>query len=156
MSAPILLNSDDPLIAKLNFKPYRSTVERRVKPFLPKPGEPQTMELQTPWGSSLTVKVGDFLVSELSTPNDCWPIDARIFEETYLITRPGFCVKNALTLLVPLVDVTKGNADEMVTVVTLEGPETVRAGDFYLAKGVKGEVWPYPIAKVKDVMMPIE
>jgi hypothetical protein len=43
-----------------------------------------------------------------------------------------------------------------VTVVTLEGDETVRAGDFYLAKGIKGEIWPYPKEKVKDVMMPVD
>jgi hypothetical protein len=44
----------------------------------------------------------------------------------------------------------------MVTIETLEGPVTVRAGDFYLAKGVKGEVWPYPKDKVHDVMTPAE
>ena len=28
--------------------------------------------------------------------------------------------------------------------------------NFYLAKGVKGEVWPYPKEKIDDVMMPAE
>ena len=46
--------------------------------------------------------------------------------------------------------------DRLVKVVTLEGDETVRAGDFYLAKGVQGEVWPYPKEKIKDVMVPAE
>jgi hypothetical protein len=41
----------------------------------------------------------------------------------------------------------------MVTVISLEGPLTVRAGDFYLAKGIKGEVWPYPKEKIDDVMV---
>ncbi len=156
MSEPILLNSDDAIINTLQFKKFRSTVERRVVPFIPMPGESQTMEVKTPWGASLTAKVGDFLVSEIDTPDDAWPIDAGIFEASYLITRPGYCVKNAVTLLVPLVDVAKGNPDQMVTVVTLEGSETVRAGDFYLAKGVKNEIWPYPKDKVKNVMMPID
>jgi hypothetical protein len=59
-------------------------------------------------------------------------------------------------LLVPLTDFTGGDESQQVTVVTLEGSETVPAGDFYLAKGVKGEIWPYPKEKVKDVMMPVE
>ena len=57
---------------------------------------------------------------------------------------PGICIKRAVTLLVPLTDVTDGDEDQMVTVHTFEGPVTVRAGDFFLAKGVKGEIWPYP------------
>lgn len=43
-----------------------------------------------------------------------------------------------------------------MTVVNLEGPETVRAGDFYLAKGIKEEIWPYPKDKIDGVMMPAE
>jgi hypothetical protein len=54
-----------------------------------------------------------------------------------------------------LTDIT-GDPDQEVKVVTLEGEETVRAGDFYLAKGIKGEIWPYPREKIKDVLMPIE
>jgi len=112
------------------------------------------MDVKTPWGAILTAKKGDFLVSEVDTPNDYWPIDPVIFEESYILTRPGYCAKNAVTLLVPLTDVTNGDPDQMVTVVSLEGPETVRAGDFFLAKGIKGEVWPYPKDKVDDVMTP--
>jgi hypothetical protein len=55
-----------------------------------------------------------------------------------------------------MTDVTHGDADQLVTVETLEGPETVRAGDFYLAKGIRGEIWPYPKEKVDDVMIPAE
>ena len=155
MRAPIVISSDDSILRTLNFKPYRSKVERRVIPFLPAPGEPQSMEVSTPWGAQLTAKFGDFLVSEVDTPSDYWPIDPQIFEESYVIIRPGYCVKKALTLLVPLTDIT-GDPEREVTVISLEGPETVKAGDFYLAKGIKGEVWPYPKEKVADVMLPAD
>jgi hypothetical protein len=152
---PLLITSSDSILGKLNFKPYRSTVERRVVPFFPAPGEGQTIEINTPWGTQLTARKGDFLISEIETPNDYWPVDPVIFEESYVIIRPGYCVKKAITLLVPLIDLT-GDPDHEVTVVTLEGSETVRAGDFYLAKGVKGEIWPYPKEKIGDVMLPAE
>ncbi len=57
-------------------------------------------------------------------------------------------------MLVPLTEITHDDPDAMVTVVSMEGTETVRAGDFYLAKGVKGEVWAYPKDKIEHVMMP--
>jgi hypothetical protein len=155
MRAPIVISSDDSILKNLNFRPYRSKVERRVIPFLPAPGEPQSMEVSTPWGAQLTAKFGDFLVSEVDTPSDYWPIDPQIFEESYVIIRPGYCVKKALTLLVPLTDIT-GDPEREVTIISLEGPETVKAGDFYLAKGIKGEVWPYPKEKVADVMLPAD
>lgn len=155
MRTPIVISSDDSILRTLNFKPYRSKVERRVIPFLPGPGEPQSMEVSTPWGAQLTAKFGDFLVSEVDTPSDYWPIDPQIFEESYVIIRPGYCVKKALTLLAPLTDIT-GDPEREVTIISLEGPETVKAGDFYLAKGIKGEVWPYPKEKVADVMLPAD
>jgi hypothetical protein len=155
MSEPLIITSSDSILSELNFKPYRSTVERRVVPFLPAPNEPQTMEINTPWGTQLTARKGDFLVSEIETPEDYWSIDPVIFEESYIMIRPGYCVKKAVTLLVPLTDITK-DPDRMVTVVTLEGAETVRADDFYLAKGVKGEIWPYPKEKIKNVLTPAE
>jgi hypothetical protein len=144
------------MLATLNFKPYRSKVERRVIPFLPGPDEPQTMEINTPWGTQLTARTGDFLVSEVDTPNDFWAIDPVIFEESYVIVRPGYCVKKAITLLAPLTDITRGDPDQRVTVVSLEGAETVRAGDFWLAKGIRGEIWPYPKEKIDDVMVPAD
>jgi len=113
------------------------------------------MEIDTPWGTQLTARKGDFLVSEIETPDDYWPIDPVIFVESYVLVRPGYCVKKAVTLLVPLTEVT-GDPNGRVTVVTLEGSETVRAGDFYLAKGIKGEIWPYPREKIGDVIVPIE
>lgn len=154
MENTLVITSDDPILQTLTFKPYRSKVERRVIPFMPAPNEPQFMDIKTPWGAVLTAKSGDFLISEVDAPNDFWPIDAVIFEESYVLIRPGYCVKKAVTLLVPLTDVTMGNADAMVTVVSLEGSETVRAGDFCLAKGVKWEVWAYPKEKIEHVMMP--
>jgi hypothetical protein len=154
-SEPLVITSSDSILGRLDFKPYRSKVQRRVVPFFPRSDEPQTMEINTPWGTKLTARKGDFLISEIETPDDYWAIDPVIFEESYVMIRPGYCVKKAVTLLVPLTDVT-GDSDQEVTVVTLEGDETVRAGDFYLAKGVKGEIWPYPKEKIKDVMMPAE
>jgi hypothetical protein len=155
MSEPLLITSSNPVLETLCFKPYRSTVERRVIPFFPAPNEPQTMSIKTPWGVQLAAHKGDFLVSEVDAPNDYWPIDPVIFEKSYVITRPGYCAKKAITLLVPLTDIT-GDPDCEVTVATLEGSETVRAGDFYLARGIKGEIWPYPKDKVDDVMLPAE
>lgn len=155
MTEPLVITSSDPILDTLNFKPYRSKVERRVVPFFPAPDEPQTLEIDTPWGTHLTARKGDFLVSEVETPEDYWSIDPVIFEESYVIVRPGYCVKKAVTLLVPLTDITD-DPDRLVTVVSLEGGETVRAGDFYLAKGIKGEIWPYPREKIKNVLVPIE
>lgn len=155
MTEPLFITSNDPILETLHFRPYRSTVERRVVPFFPAPDEPQTMEINTPWGTQITARKGDFLVSEVETPDDYWPIDPVIFEESYEIIRPGYCVKKAVTLLVPLTDLT-GDPDREVTIMSLEGAETVRAGDFYLAKGVKGEIWPYPNEKIGRIMMPAE
>lgn len=155
MAEPLLITSKDPILDKLDFKPYRSKVERRVVPFFPAPHEPQTMDIDTPWGTRLTARKGDFLISEVDTPEDYWAIDPVIFDESYEIIRPGYCVKKAVTLLAPLTDLT-GDPERLVKVVTMEGDETVRAGDFYLAKGIKGEIWPYPREKIKDVLAPIE
>ena len=156
MTNNIELTALNPILDQLEFKQYQSTVERRFKRFLPEPGEPDRKEIPTPWGESLTAKAGDYLVSEMDSPDDCWPVDAEVFENSYEIVRPGVCLKKALTELVPLIEVTDGDEDEMVTVYTLEGPETVRAGDFYLARGIYGEIWTYPKEKVQNVMKPVE
>ncbi len=131
-------------------------MERRVIPFVPTSDDPQTLEVNTPWGAQLTAKRGDFLVSEVEKPHDFWPVDPTIFEESYVLIRPGYCIKKAITLLVPMTDLTQGNEDQLVTVVSLEGAETVRAGDFYLAKGIKGEIWAYPKEKINEVMVSAE
>lgn len=156
MSNKLVITPNDSLLEALQFKSYRSTVERRAVPFLPAPDGPQTMDIDTPWGVKITAKPGDFLVSELDNPKDYWPIDPVVFKESYEIIRPGYCIKKAVTQLVPLTDITGGDEDQQVTIETMEGPETVRAGDFYLAKGVKGELWPYPKEKIDGVMVPVE
>lgn len=156
MSETIIITSQDPIVQTLNFVPYRNIVERRVVPFLPEPDESQTMVITTPWGAEFNVKYGDLLVSEMNTPDDRWPIDPQIFDESYEMVRPGVCVKRAVTFLVPLTEVTHGDEDQLVTVVSLEGDETVRAGDFYLAKGIRGEIWAYPKEKIHEVMRPVE
>lgn len=153
MVETIVITSDDSILRTLDFKPYRNIVERRVVPFEPPDSGPQTMEVNTPWGAQLTAKAGDMLISEVDKPDDVWPVDPQIFDESYMIVRPGFCVKRAITLLVPLTDLTRGDENKLVTVETMEGPETVRAGDFFLAKGVKGEIWPFPKEKVNQVMV---
>jgi hypothetical protein len=52
-----------------------------------------------------------------------------------------------------MTDLTNGDQNRIVTVQTLEGPETVRAGDFYLARGIKGEIWPYPLNRMSGTLM---
>ena len=157
MKKTVLLTSEDAIIKILDFKPYRSIVERRVEHFLPAPDEPQDIEIATPWGEFLTANAGDYLVSELDTPpEDKWPVEAGIFEKTYMLTRLGYCVKRALTYLVPLIDAVEGNPNQEVNIETLEGIVSVRAGDFYLALGVEGEIWPYPKDKVSTVMAPAD
>ena len=153
MKKPIFLTSQDPILKTLRFKPFQYSEERRVEQFLSGPGEPQMMVVKTPWGAELTAKSGDYLVSDIIKPDDRWPVEREIFESTYVITRPGFCMKNAVTELVPLVELTNGDPDQTVTVETKEGLETVRAGDFYLARGVKGEIWPYPVNRMTGTLM---
>ena len=136
-SEPLTITSSDSSLEKLRFKPYRSKVERRVVPFFPGPNEPQTMEIKTPWGAELTARKGDFLISEVETPNDYWPINPVIFEESYVIIRPGYCIKKAITLLVPLTEITH-DPEREVTVVSLEEPETVRPVISILQKGSEG------------------
>jgi len=111
------------------------------------------MDLTMEWGETLHVTPGDFLVSDIHDENDRWPVRADIFDETYIITRPGFCVKRALTWLVPLVVLTQGDTTQEVTIYSLEGPTTVHAGDFHLARGVKGEIWAFPSEKVDEIMI---
>ncbi len=156
MQKPIVLTSQDAILSTLQFKPFRSVEERRVEHFLPDEDAPQTMEIVTPSGDVLTAQKGDYIVSEIDDPDNRWVVNAKIFEETYKIVRPGRGVKTAITYLVPLTDVTGGDEDQEVTISSLEGSETVRAGDWYLARGVKGEIWPYPKEKKEALLIEIE
>ena len=116
MREPVVLKSDDLILNSLNFKPYRSMLKRRVVAFVPAEDQAQTMEIDTPWGAHLTVKKGDFLVSELETPDDVWPVNAQIFDASYIIVSPGICIKSAVTLLVPLTGEFDGCAEREVRV----------------------------------------
>ncbi len=151
MKKHLEIRASDSGLNGLDFKPYRNAVERRAIQFLPRPSELQLLSVKTPWGETLKAKKGDYIVNELDTPKDKWPVDRQIFEESYLETRPGYYVKRALTYLVPLSDVT-GDSEQLITVFTLEGAVTVRSGDFYLARGIKGEIWPYPRHKVETTL----
>jgi len=156
MSDSISITSDDPRLESLQFRAYQSIVERRVVAFVPEPGKKQTLEIVTPWGETLTASAGDLLVSEAKQSDDYWPVRPDIFDETYIITRPGYCIKRGLVHLAPLVELTDGDEDAEVTVHSLEDSTTVRAGDFYLARGVKGEIWAYPREKVETILTPAE
>jgi hypothetical protein len=154
--APIHISPNDPIMQKLNFRPYRNSVERQVRQFMPGPGEAQTIEIKTPWGETLTCKKGDYIVSELNAPTDRWPVARDIFEDSYIQVKPGRYTKSLLTHLVPLTDLTGGNLEQEVIVHTLEGDVTVRAGDFYLARGIQGEIWPYPRQKAEATLVLVE
>jgi hypothetical protein len=156
MKEPVVITSDDPILNSLDFKPYHNSEQRRVIPFVPANNEPQTMEVVTPWGARLTAKKGDMLISELNSPDDVWPVDADIFDKTYIMVSLGVCIKSAVTMLVPLTDLTGGDEDQLVIVHSHEGVETVRAGDFFLAKGVKGEIWAYPKSKAAKAKSPAD
>jgi hypothetical protein len=154
MKDTITILPDDPRLNTVNFRTYRNIVEREVKRFLPKLDEPQKMVLPTPLGD-LTISAGDYLVREVDGER-YWPVNQNIFKDTYTITRPGYCIKSSLTYLAPLVELTGGDPDQVVVIQTLEGPETVRAGDYHLARGPKGELYPFPNHKVGTVVKPAE
>ena len=78
-----------------------------------------------------------------------------IFDTTYNRTRNNTYIKSASVLLVPLTQIT-GNPDEEVIIYTLEGPVTVRSGDFYLAQGIEKEIWPIPKDKVGTELIPLD
>ncbi len=153
-SDPIMeLHADDPVLQHLELKPYRNAAIRRATQFLPASGEPQSRAILCPWGETLDAQFGDYIVSEQDQPEDHWPVSREIFEKTYVQIGPDLYRKKGLTCLVPLVDLT-GDPDRKVRLHTKEGAVTVRAGDFHLAKGVEGEIWPFPSEKVQQVLVP--
>ena len=148
----MVIKATDPRLAKLGFHNFYNASERLAEQYMPGPQEPQTIDLKTSWGAVLTAKKGDYLVSSVQDPSDRWPVEREIFEESYMFIRPGYCIKKAVTQLAPLVELTDGDPDQMVTLETLEGDLTVRAGDFYLARGVKGEIWPFPKEAIRNLV----
>lgn len=149
------IGPEDPVLEELDFRPYRSAVLRRAVQFLPAPDESQSMTILCPWGEELLAQAGDYIVSEDPDPGDRWPVDREIFERTYEQVREELFRKRQLTHLVPLVCITN-DPDALVLVHTLEGDVTVRAGDFHLARGVEGEIWPLPSGKVEAQMSPVD
>ena len=144
------IKSDSPFLKILDFRPYCCNGdERLVEQFLPDNHESQTKEIEAPWGGTLTAKAGDYIVRDLKNPDDSWVVKKSIFDTTYSKTRNDTYIKSASVFLVPLTDIT-GNPDEKVIVHTLEGPMTVRSGDFYLAQGVEKEIWPIPKEKMES------
>lgn len=155
MSKPLVIRSDDRLVQQIPFKPYRYTAERQAVQFLPAQDEPQSMVITTPWGGELTVEKGDYIVNELHSPNNRWPVKKDIFEESYAEIRPGYYVKRAIVGLYPLWEVTK-DPEQLVRIHTQEGVVTVRAGDYYLCRGIQGEVWPMPNERVRAALVPVD
>lgn len=153
---PIMdLQADDPVFQKVNLKPYRNAAIRRAEQFLPEADEEQSRAILCPWGETLDAHYGDYIVSEKDDPDDCWPVSREIFEKTYVQIGPDLFRKKELTCLVPLVDIT-ADPEQKVRVHTQEGVVTVRAGDFHLAKGIEGEIWPIPNEKVQQVLVPVD
>jgi hypothetical protein len=149
MSQPIEIRAQDYILKQLPFKSYRYKQGRQAVQFLPNHGDPQTMVIQTPWGAELVAEKGDYIVNDTDSPDNRWPVQQDIFESTYVEIRPGYYIKRAIVHLYPLKDFTK-DPEQLVRVHTLEGVVTVRSGDFYLARGIKGEVWPMPNDKVES------
>ena len=104
----------------------------------------QFIDLEMGDGITLRAESGTYLVSSMDNTEYRWPVEQEIFRKSYTETRPGIYIKSGKTYLTPLTAFTGGDKDQMVTVRTLEGDETIRAGDFYLARGVEGEIWPIP------------
>ena len=150
------IKPDSPFLKILPFRAYRyDGCERQAKQFMPEESEPQTIEIEAPWGGTLVAKKGDYLVSEVDNPDDTWVVQKSIFDTTYIRTRMNLYVKSSCVNLVPLTEVT-GNPDEEVVIHTLEGVITVRSGDFYLALGVEKEIWPIPKDKIGCELIPLD
>lgn len=155
MTSSLEIRPDDPVIQTLDFKTYRYTTRREADQFLPDAGEPQTKVVKTPWGDQLTAHPGDYIVHEQGDPDDQWVVEKDVFEDTYEEVEPGTYVKKATVELAPLTALTQ-DPDQDVTIHSREGVLTVRAGDYYLAKGSQEEIWPLPKKKVEQSMEPAD
>ena len=150
------LRHNDPVIQQLEFDKYRSKVCRAITQFLPKDGEAQTCTVNAPWGTE-EVRAGDYIGSEIGNSTHSWRIEKGAFESSYEWVEPGIARKSAVIELIPLVNLTH-NPDAMVKIYTcIPGEEAKdadkhcieRAGEVFLARGVKGELYRYPIAKAE-------
>ena len=152
MAKVLEIKPNDEIIKTVRFTNYGYKDKRHARQFLPQSEEPQTREIQTAWGDTLIAKRGDYFVSAEDNPNDRWIVERKIFEQSYKETQPGTGLfkKLATVALIPLTEFTQGDPDQMITVHSLEGELTVKAGDFYLARGIKGEIWPFPVEKVRQ------
>ncbi len=158
MSDPVVLRSDDDVVRNAKYTIYGYRDRRIAKQFLPAPDEPQTFEIEVPWGGTLMGKTGDYIVSSADDPTDSWPVERDIFEKSHKEEEPGSGIfkKTATVAMVPLTEFTNGDPDQMVTVFSLEGAETVPAGRFHLARGIKNEIWVYPSHKIVENLIELD
>jgi len=155
MAAQVEIRADDPVIQKVNFKTYRYTTRREADQFCPDPDESQTKVVKTPWDDELTAHSGDYLVHEQGQPEDQWVVEKDIFEDTYENIEQGTYVKKSTVELAPLTALTQ-DPDQEVKIHSREGVLTVRAGDYFLAKGSQEEIWPISNDKVEQNMEPVD
>ena len=151
------LRPTDPVIQTLRFDKYRSKVCIAVTQFLPKDNEPQTCIVNPPD----EVRAGDYIGSEIGNSTNAWRIEKGTFESSYEWVAPGIARKSAVIELIPLVTLTD-NPDRIVKIYSyVPGEETEeamdgdkrfieRAGDVFLARGAKGELYRYPITKANS------
>ncbi len=158
MGANIEINPNDEVLAQAGFKYYCYKDTRLARQFLPTSEEPQTQEIAVPWGDTLIAKKGDYIVSDAKDPSNSWPVAKEIFEQTHEEKVPGSGIfkKTAIIALVPLTEFTEGNPDQLVTIHSLEGEYTVRAGDFHLARGIKQEIWAYPSENIPKNLVALD
>ena len=158
MEKLIELKQDDAILKRVKFKIYGYKDKRVAHQFLPDPDEPDTKNIDVSGGNTLIIKRGDYLVSDAGDPEHAWPVEKEIFEQSHQEEQPGSGLfrKISLVMLAPLTEFTGGNPDQMVIVHTLEGPETVRAGDYHVARGIKGEIWPFPNDRIEKHLYEVE
>jgi hypothetical protein len=158
MSKTIVLHSDDDSVKNASYTIYGYRDRRAAKQFLPSPDEPQSFEIEVPWGGTLMGQRGDYIVSSADDPTDSWPVERDIFEKSHEEEEPGSGIfkKTASVAMIPLTEFTNGDPDQMVTIISLEGAETVSAGKYHLARGIKNEIWAYPSHKIIENLVELK
>lgn len=151
---PYYLSSDSPILKEIPFRKVRYHQIRHAYQFLPGPSAPQEMVIHTSWGGELTAQAGDFIVHPLDDPDNLWPVSKDIFLETYQAVGSGAFQKKSVTEIIALDQITQ-DPDRLVIVKSLEGDLKVRSGDFYLARGSQGEIWPIPIKSCDAIISEI-